>query len=51
MKKLNAEENTSRDKNKIAFGAVKRLKIPSVPTEPMAAPERSEAYSLKLCSA
>ena len=48
MKKLNAEENTSRDKNKIAFGAVRRLKIPIVPTEPIADHERSEAYSLKL---
>jgi hypothetical protein len=38
MKKLNAEENTSRDKNKTAFGAVKKLKIPIVPTEPIAAP-------------
>ena len=50
-KRLNAEEKTSNDKNKIAFGAVKRLKIPIEPTDPIAAPVRSEAYNLKLCSA
>ena len=47
MKKLNAEEKTSRDKKKIAFGAVKKLKITRVPTEPIAAPERSEAYAAR----
>jgi len=51
IKKLSAEQNIIRDKNKIAFGAEKMRKIPIDPMDPIAAPERSEAYNLKLFSA